>query len=95
MAKTKLGTLVEVLVSFVVLVLLSVMVFGVYCCFFPGTWSRTVDRVAVFWNNTKFRGDRVVSGSWGKVKENGDHLIDSVPRGELKPGPEAPEGDAK
>ena len=95
MVRTKLGTLVDILVNIVTILLLAAVVFGVYCCLFPGTWSRTVNKVATFWNNTKDKGDRVVNNSWGKVKENGDHLIDSVPRGEVKSSPEAPEGNAK
>lgn len=95
MARTKLGSFVDGLVSFVVIVLLLALVFGVYCCFRPGTWSWTVNKVASIWDNTKYKGDRVVNDGWGKVKDNGDHLIESVPREESKQKPDAPEVELK
>ena len=79
MARTKLGALVDFLVTFAVIVLLLALVFGIYCFFRPGTWSRTVNKVAHIWDQTKYNGDRVVNDGWEKVKNNGDHLIESVP----------------
>ena len=93
MARTKLGSLVDWLVSFVVIVLLLAVVFGIYCCFRPGTWSRTINKVASMWDKTKYKGDRVVNDGWGKVKNKGDHLIESVPHD--KSGSDVPKKEEK
>ncbi len=93
MARTKLGTLVDMLVIFAEIVLLLAVVFGIYCFFRPGTWSGIIDKVASVWNSTKDKGDRVVNDGWGKVKNNGDHLIESVPREKIKRDADAPKGN--
>ena len=96
MARTKLGSLVDGIVTLAVLLLLAALVFGIYCFFNPGTWSRTMNKVADIWDKTKSGGDRVVDDSWGKVKKSGDKLIDSVPREKEKKAPEqAPEAQKK
>ena len=87
MARTKLGSIVDGIVTLAVLLLLASIVFGIYCFFNPGTWSRTMNKVASIWDKTKAGGDRVVDNGWGKVKKNGDHLIDSVPRDKRKQAP--------
>lgn len=79
-----------------VFLMLFALAFGVYCCFFPETWDRTVTRIESIWQKTKEGGDQVVSGGWNKVKESGDHLVESVPRGEnKKEAPNVPEPEVK
>ena len=96
MARTKLGCLVDTIVTLAWLLLLAAAVFGIYCFFNPGTWGRTVDKVVSIWDKTKSRGDRVVDESWGKVKKSGDKLIEYVPREKEKKAPEkAPEAQKK
>ena len=90
MARTKLGTLVDWLVILGTIILLLALAFGIYCFIRPGTWSRTIDKIASVWDSTKHRGDRMVNDSWGKVKDNGDHLIESVPREKIKQDSNAP-----
>ena len=85
--------LINLLLILLALMLLSAAAFGIYCCFVPDAWNRSVTRVAEFWDNTKSGGDRVVDNSWGKVKKGGDRLIDSVPRGEKKSVSDAPKGE--
>ena len=93
MARTKLGSLVDGLVTLATIVFLLAVAFGIYCWLHPGTWSRTIDKVASIWDRTKDKGDRVVNNSWGKVKDKGDHLIESVPH--EKQGPDVPKGESK
>jgi hypothetical protein len=96
MAKTKLGSLVDLIVTLAGLLLLAAVVFGIYCFFNPGTWGRTVDKIVSIWDKTKSSGDRVVDDSWGKVKKSGDKLIEYVPREKQKKAPEkAPEDKEK
>ena len=96
MARTKLGSLVDGIVTLAGLLLLAAIVFGIYCFFNPGTWSRTMNKVANIWDKAKAGGDRVVDDSWGKVKKSGDKLIDSVPREkEKKVSVEKPEAERK
>ena len=91
----KLGCLLNLLVTLAILLFLAAAAFGIYCCVVPGTWNRTVDKVAMGWSSTKDKGDRMVDNSWGKVKKGGDHLIDSVPRSGTKQDSDASKGERK
>ena len=56
--------------------------FGIYCCFVPETWDRTVAGIERIWGSAKDKGDQ----GWNKVKESGDQLVESVPRNETESG---------
>ena len=66
MSRGKIGCCCGCVIGFcMVFVLLFAMAFGVYCLIFPEAWERTVDKF---------------ESLWGGVKQEGDRLVDSVPR---------------
>ena len=63
-----------------VFVLLFALVFGVYCWFCPEVWERTVNRVESIWD---------------MFKDEGDRLVESVPRKNETGDPVPPEPEVK
>ena len=75
MLRAKIGCCCGCIIGFCSLfVLLFALAFGIYCWICPEVWERTVNKI---------------EGIWSNVKNEGDRLVDSVPRPEGQPAPAA------
>ena len=81
MSRAKIGCCCGCVIGFCsVFVLLFALAFGVWCWLCPEVWERTVNKI---------------ESIWGGIKDEGDRLVDSVPRKKDKNASESPEAEVK